>query len=140
MQTHIFRLRPGLNFKEEIDKYVQERKILAGIVLTCVGNLKKAVLRMANAKIIKTWEGSFEIVSLVGTVGAGNSHIHICLSSEDGKTFGGHLKNGSIVGTTAEVVIGEIENLEFVREFDGETGYKELVARSKKRQKPTKKK
>lgn len=131
MKTHIFRLHPGQNFKEEIDKYVQDHKINAGIILTCVGNLTKAIVRMANAKIIKTWEGSFEIISLVGTVEIGNSHIHICLSDEEGKTFGGHLKDGSVVGVTAEVAIGEIEDLEFSREFDEKSGYKELVIKQK---------
>ncbi|MEK7662345.1 MAG: PPC domain-containing DNA-binding protein [Patescibacteria group bacterium] len=132
MKTHVFRLRPGQNFREEIDKYVREHNIRAGIILTCVGNLTKAILRMANARVIKTWEGSFEIVSLVGTVETGNSHIHVCLSDEDGKTFGGHLKDGSIVGVTAEIAIGEIEDLEFGREFDESTGYKELIIKTKK--------
>ncbi len=130
MKIHAFRLRPGQNIREEIDRYVLDNKISAGAVLTCVGNLSRAVLRMADAKITKTWEGSFEIVSMNGTVEAGNSHIHICLSDENGDTFGGHLKNGSIIGITAEVVIGEIENLKFSREFDGETGYEELVIES----------
>ena len=132
MKTHVFRLRPGQNFREEIDKYVREHNIRAGIILTCVGNLTKAILRMANAKVTKTWEGSFEIVSVVGTVETGNSHIHVCLSDEDGKTFGGHLKDGSVVGVTAEVAIGEIEGVEFSREFDESTGYKELIVKTKK--------
>jgi len=132
MKTHVFRLRPGQNFREEIDKYVSEHNIRAGIILTCVGNLTKAILRMANAKVIKTWEGSFEIISVVGTVEAGNSHIHVCLSDEAGNTFGGHLKDGSVVGVTAEVAIGEIEDLEFSREFDESTGYKELIVKKKK--------
>ena len=132
MKTHVFRLRPGQNFREEIDKYVSEHNIRAGIILTCVGNLTKAILRMANAEVIKTWEGSFEIISVVGTVEAGNSHIHVCLSDEAGNTFGGHVKDGSVVGITAEVAIGEIEDLEFSREFDESTGYKELIVKKKK--------
>ncbi len=131
MKTHVFRLHPGQYFREEIDKYVREHNIRAGIILTCVGNLTKAILRMANAKVVKTWDGSFEIVSVVGTVEIGNSHIHVCLSDEDGKTFGGHLKEGSIVGVTAEVAIGEIEDSEFSREFDESTGYKELIIKNK---------
>ncbi len=131
MKTHVFRLRPGQDLRMEIDKFVRERNIRAGVILTCVGNLNKAILRMANAKITKTWAGSFEIVSLVGTVESGNSHLHICLSDEEGKTFGGHLKGGSLIGVTAEVAIGEIENLEFARRFDETTGYNELVVRSK---------
>lgn len=71
MRIHAFRLHPGQNIREEIDKYVLDNKISAGAILTCVGNLSKAVLRMADANITKTWEGSFEIVSVVGTVKAG---------------------------------------------------------------------
>lgn len=132
MKTHVFRLHPDQKLREEIDKYVRENNIRGGIILTCVGNLTKAILRMANAKVIKTWEGSFEIISLVGTVEVGNSHIHVCLSDEAGNTFGGHLKDGSIVGVTAEVAIGEIEDLEFSREFDKESGYNELVVKRRK--------
>lgn len=127
MKTHIFRLHRGQSFKEEIDHYIQTHHIHAGIILTCVGNLQKAVLRMAGGSVIKTWEGSFEIVSLVGTLEVGNSHLHACISDAEGNAFGGHLKNGSIVGCTAEVVIGEIEDIKFSREFDPASGYKELV-------------
>ncbi|MCX6713903.1 MAG: DNA-binding protein, partial [Candidatus Vogelbacteria bacterium] len=95
--------------------------------LTCVGNLSKAVIRMADADITKTREGTFEIVSLVGTVEAGNSHLHISISDKDGNTFGGHLKKGSLVGVTAEIVMGELEGLKFKRELDEKTGYEELV-------------
>jgi uncharacterized protein len=127
MKTYAFRLRPGQDLRTEIDKFVEKKHIKAGIILTCVGNLTKAILRMANAKVIKTYEGSFEIVSLVGTVEKGNSHLHIAISDTKGYTFGGHLKNGSIVGVTAEVIIGELENLTFKRTFDKTTGYDELV-------------
>ncbi len=37
-----------------------------------------------------------------------------------------HLLEGSIVHTTAEIVIGEANNLKFSRETDPVTSYKEL--------------
>lgn len=37
-----------------------------------------------------------------------------------------HVKEGCIVHTTAEIVIGEIQNKIFVRELDKDTGFKEL--------------
>jgi len=116
--------------RKEIDIYVADKNIKAGVILTCVGNLAKAVIRMADANIIKTWEGTFEIVSLVGTLEVGNSHLHISISDEKGNTFGGHLKTGTIVGVTAEVVIGEIEDTVFKRAFDKNTGYEELSVES----------
>ena len=82
---------------------------------------------MADEKIVKTYEGTFEIVSLTGTVEAGNSHLHISISDAEGKVFGGHLKMGSIIGITAEVVIGELDGLNFKRVLDENTGFEELV-------------
>ena len=131
MKTYAFRLKPGQDLREEIDKFVKEHDMKAGVVVSCVGSLRKAVLRMAGAKPkaepMKTYEGSFEIVSLVGTVEPGDRHLHIAISDKEGNVFGGHLKGGCIVETTAEVVIGELEGVRFTRKLDPETGYDELV-------------
>jgi predicted DNA-binding protein with PD1-like motif len=129
MKTYAFRLHPGDDLREEIDKFVDKKNIKAGAIITCVGHLSKAVLRMADPKIIKTFNDNFEIVSLVGTVEKENSHLHIALSDTKGKVFGGHLKRGSLVGVTAEIVIGELKDLKFKRIFDKKTGYEELVVK-----------
>jgi len=42
-------------------------------------------------------------------------------------TLGGHLQDGNIVRTTAELVIGELTDVSFSRLLDPETGYDELV-------------
>ncbi|NMC14903.1 MAG: DNA-binding protein [Chloroflexi bacterium] len=127
MKIHVFRLHPGQDLKLEIDKFTEEHNIKDSAIVSCVGALTKATIRMAGARKINTYEDDFEIVSLVGTAENGYSHLHIAISNEEGKTIGGHLKSPSIVGTTAEVVIGEIEDLSFEREFDEDTGCKELV-------------
>ncbi|MFH1971226.1 MAG: PPC domain-containing DNA-binding protein, partial [Patescibacteria group bacterium] len=127
MKIHVFRLHPGQDIKFEIDKFSKEKKIKSGVIVSCVGHLTKATLRMAGGKKINMYPGSFEIVSLVGTLENGYSHLHVSLSDDNGKVIGGHLKSPSIVGVTAEVVIGEIQNLVFKREFDKMTGYKVLV-------------
>ena len=127
MKTYAFRLKPGQDLRSEIEKFAKRKNIKAGIVLTCVGNLNKVVLRMAGGKVVKTFEGVFEIVSLVGTFEAGDSHLHISVADNTGKTMGGHLKIGSIVGVTAEVVIGELDNVKFIRKFDKKTGCDELT-------------
>ena len=127
MIGHAFRLRPGDDLRLEIDRYVAAKDIRAGLILTAVGNLSTVVLRMADEKIIKHYRGTFEIVSLVGTLEAGNSHLHLAISDSAGQVLGGHLKVGSIVGITAEIVIGEIEGLAFKRVQDQQTGFEELV-------------
>ena len=72
-------------------------------------------------------EGMFEIVGITGTLSEDGVHIHICVSDESGTTFGGHLKDGCIVNTTAEVVLNIFDNIKFKREYDQKTGYNELV-------------
>lgn len=126
MKVHVFRLKRGSDLKNEIKNFANKNSIKAGIILTCVGCVSEAVLRMAGAKKVKSWKEHLEIVSLVGTLSDGDSHLHLALSKEDGTTVGGHLKEGCIVDTTAEVVIGELPEYEFTTDFDEITGYKEL--------------
>ena len=85
MKIHIFRLHPGQDLKLEIDKYTEEYKIKASVIVSCVGALTKATIRMAGARKINTYEEDFEIVSLVGTAENGYSHLHIAFSSEEGE-------------------------------------------------------
>lgn len=84
---------------------------------------------LAGKEEIKTYNEELEIVSAVGTLGADGLHIHLGLSCTDGSCIGGHLKDGCIIKTTAEVVIGEVEGTKFVREMDQSTGFSELVVK-----------
>lgn len=126
MKTFAIRLRPKQDLKEELIRFTKEKNISAGIVLTCVGSLRRATLRMADETITKDFEKRFEIVSLVGTLSPNGVHLHIALSDETGSTIGGHVKEGCLIYVTAEMVIGELEDVAFSRELDKETGFKEL--------------
>ena len=127
MKIHAFRLQPNQDLKISLEKYAQENQIKAGVILTCVGSLKRATLRMADEDVIKTFEKQFEIVSLVGTFSIDGCHLHMSLSDADGNVIGGHLKEQCIIYTTAEIVICEIDGMIFNREIDENTGFKELV-------------
>lgn len=126
MKTYVIRLQPKQDLKTSLENYAREKKISAGVVLTCVGSLEKATLRMANENVL-VFKDKFEIVSLVGTFSVDGCHLHIALSDKDGKMIGGHLKEGCTIYTTAEIAIGEIENLIFTRTLDEDTGFKELA-------------
>ena len=126
MKTFALRLRPGSDLKNELDRFVKENNIRAGNILTCVGSLKKATLRLAGADSIKELDEKLEIVSLVGTLSHDGLHLHISLSDREGNTIGGHVKRGCIVYTTAELLIGENEHLVYSREFDQQTNFKEI--------------
>ena len=65
MNQLTFRLKPGQFLKEEIEKKTKDVK--AGVLLSIVGALENANLRMAGAtsdnKVVKNFKGPFEIVS-----------------------------------------------------------------------------
>ncbi len=137
MKIHTFRVTPGNDLKLEIEKYVATNDIKAGFIMTCVGGVRCAVLRSADVasgrpskqdilKFTGDNDNNFEIVSLSGTVGTAGLHLHMAIADAKGVCFGGHLKEGTIVHPTAEVVIGEDEDVVYVREMDEETGFAEL--------------
>lgn len=132
--THVFRLKPGQDLKAEIQKLVNEKQIKAGWISTCVGSLTNYNIRFANQPNGSEGSGHFEIVSLTGTVSVNGSHLHISISDSTGKTTGGHLMDGCIVYTTAEIVILSSNELVFKREKDETTGWQELLVEEKRKQ------
>ncbi len=120
------RLKPGQDLREEIEKIVRENNIQAGCVLSLVGSLSKASLRMAGGEKVKSWDEPLEIVAGTGTISVDGCHIHIAISNGSGVVFGGHLDKGCVVRTTAELVFLVFEDVKYRREMDEETGYDEL--------------
>lgn len=124
---HLFRLTRGMDLKNEIIKYCQGNDIKAGIIGSCVGCCYSISFRLAGGKKFYHNDGDYEIVSMTGTISEDGVHIHVAFADGEGKTVGGHLTDGCLVGTTAEIAIIEIENYRMRRLLDEETGYKELV-------------
>jgi predicted DNA-binding protein with PD1-like motif len=131
MRTLAVRLTPGTDLKAELARLTEAHALRAGFILTCVGSLTRARLRMPGApgaaEVYRTFDEPMEIVSLTGTLSPDGPHLHISLSRADGACLGGHLASGCLVHTTAELVIGELTDVEFRRELDPVTGYAELT-------------
>ncbi len=125
--VHAFRLCPGQDLRQELLNYTVSQGIGAAAILTCVGSLTRTALRYAGRRDGAIRSGMFEIVSMVGTLGEGGAHLHVSLADENGAMFGGHVLDGCVVHTTAEVVLAELPGIVFHREIDSETGYRELV-------------
>ena len=123
---HCFRLKEGQDLKKEIEDYSLKNNT-SGVILSSVGCLKKLTIRLSDGKTVLEKEEPFEIVSIVGTLSKDGVHIHISVSDRKGNTIGGHLKEGCIINTTAEVVLLELNGLNFKREYDDSTGYDELM-------------
>jgi len=133
---YALRLKPGEELKNSLLRFIQDNAISAASVVTCVGSLTSATLRMANAdrdhpNEIRRYSERFEICSLVGTLEAGtskaSSHLHISLSDKEGRVVGGHVVGDCSVFTTAEIVLVTLPDLAFRREADDATGFPELL-------------
>ena len=126
MKVFATRLQPDQDLKNSLKEFVERNDIEAGFVLTAVGSLKQANLRFAGQNTPQLFKENFEIVSLVGTLSLNGSHLHISLANHEGKTIGGHLVEGCMIYTTAEIIIGASQYHRFMRSFDEQTGCLEL--------------
>ena len=127
MQNYTFRLTPGQDLFDSIQAFVMEQHVLAGCVLSGVGSLRHASLRLADREYNSEYEGPFEIVSITGTLSIYGSHLHISISDGEGRTIGGHFESGCKIYTTAEIVIAVFSDVVYKRELAADSGYEELT-------------
>jgi predicted DNA-binding protein with PD1-like motif len=131
MRNYTFRLKSGQDLFDSIEAFVKEKRVEAGCVLSGVGSLTHAAIRLANREFTSPYEGYFEIVSMTGTVSIHGSHLHISISDGNGKTVGGHFESGCKIYTTAEIVIAVFDDVIYKREFAQDSGYDELAVYDK---------
>jgi predicted DNA-binding protein with PD1-like motif len=122
-----FRLTPGEDLRAGIEAAFTATGARAGFIAAAVGSLGPAMLRLAGEEAATAIPGPLEIVALSGTLSPDGPHLHLAVSRADGTVAGGHLLHGSIVRTTAEIVIGLLPSLAFTRPLDARTGYNELT-------------
>ncbi|MEM9926120.1 MAG: PPC domain-containing DNA-binding protein [Cyanobacteria bacterium P01_D01_bin.50] len=126
MKIFPIRLQPNADLRQSLKSFAVEQNIQAGFILTAIGSLKEAKIRFANRDSSIVLTEKFEILSLNGTLATTGVHLHIALADSHGKVIGGHLSDGCIIYTTAEIVIGIAENFSFYRSLDEQTGFNEL--------------
>jgi predicted DNA-binding protein with PD1-like motif len=130
MKVVPLRLQPGADLRRVMEAWIAEQEEQAGCVLSAVGSMSVAQLRLAGATEATAIRGDLEILSLSGTLSPDGVHLHIAISGSSGAVIGGHLCVGSLVRTTAELVIGLLPEWRFNREFDPATGYAELAIKA----------
>jgi hypothetical protein len=126
MRVVPLRLRPGDDLRSELEDWLGRQKEAAGCVLSGIGSLSVAQLRLAGRQESSTITGDLEILSLAGTLSPDGVHLHIAIADSNGTVIGGHLCAGSLVRTTAELVVGLLPEWQFRRELDPATGCAEL--------------
>ena len=131
MKVVPLRLQPGDDLRRVLEAWMGDQQEQAGCVISAVGSLSVAQLRLAGASQATAIRGELEILSLSGTLSPDGAHLHIAIADSTGAVIGGHLCMGSLVCTTAELVIGLLPQWRFSRELDPATGCAELRVRAR---------
>ena len=126
MKVVPLRLTPGEDLRQALGDWMREQQEQAACLISAVGSLSVAQVRLAGATEATTIRGELEILSLSGTLSPDGAHLHIAIAGSSGAVIGGHLCAGSLVRTTAELVIGLLPQWQFRRVLDPATGYAEL--------------
>ena len=114
-KTIIVRLDKGEEILEQVKELaLKERIKLASVqALGAVDRFTVGVFKTDDKKYLANdFSGSFEIVSLTGTIntmdGTFYCHLHMSAGNDKGEVFGGHL-NRAVVSATCEMVVNILE-------------------------------
>lgn len=109
--TIIARIDKGEEILEQLKTIACKEQIrLAGVqALGAVNRFTVGVFKTEEKQYLSNeFQGSFEIVSLTGTIntmnGAFYCHLHMSAGNDKGEVFGGHL-NQAFVSATCEMII-----------------------------------
>ncbi|MBX3635895.1 MAG: DNA-binding protein [Rubrivivax sp.] len=125
------RLHPGDDLRRALEAAVAAQGVQAAFVLSGIGSLRPACLRLAGAGQTVELAGDTELLTLAGSIGPGVSHLHLSVADAAGRVTAGHAAYGCTVRTTAELLLALLPGWAFTRETDAQTGWAELVVRRK---------
>ena len=131
----VVRLAPGTDLLDGMQAACERYGIRNGVVISAIGSLAR--VRFCDVEALpdkKCGYGYGRVLALDETIeltGAGgvicsdeegniNLHVHLSMSDKTGKAYGGHLVQGTTVLMTADIVLGEIEGVSMLREYDGD--------------------
>ncbi len=121
------RLLPGQDLRQALRALLAEHGVQAAFVLQGIGSLSVAQLRFAGAPHASCLRGDLEILSLAGTLSADGVHLHMSVADARGGVLGGHVADGCLVRTTAEILLMLLPDHRFGRAPDPATGFAELT-------------
>lgn len=127
------RLRPKQDLRLALESVPSESKVSAAFVLQGMGSLSVARIRFAGMSEATELRGDLEILTLSGSLSPDGVHLHITVADAEGRVVGGHVAQGCVVRTTAEILLALLPDYQFSREPDAESGWDELVIRANPR-------
>ena len=131
----VIRLAPGTDLYDGMLAACERYGIRNGVVISAIGSLGRVrfcdVEALPDKKCgygygrVLELDDTIELTGASGVIcsdvgGELNLHVHISMSDKTGKGYGGHLVQGTTVLMTADIVLGEIEGVSMLREYDKE--------------------
>jgi hypothetical protein len=132
---HIYavRLEPGEDVMASMQEFCENNGIKKGVIISGIGSLNGC--SYFDPEELEGKPGLYgygdpielpcpiELITLCGNIctdaqGKVSLHVHASFADEKGLSYGGHFKEGNLVLTTVEMVIGEIEGFDMSRAID----------------------
>jgi len=115
--TALLRLEPGEEVLAGLKALCRQESVTLGTVQG-IGAVNRAVLGLFDPATkqyrANVFEENLEIVSLTGNIttmdGEVYLHLHMAVSDEQGRVFGGHLTE-AVISVTAEIVVTRIDGM-----------------------------
>lgn len=130
MTCQPLRLPPGADLRQALEA-IAASGVQSAFVVSGIGSLSDPRIRFANASAATTLPGAFELLTLSGSVTPTGAHLHMTVSDRQGQVFGGHVAEGNIIRTTAEILLAWLPEHALAREHDPATGFDELTVRAR---------
>jgi uncharacterized protein len=121
------RLRPGEDLRDALVAHLKQASCSAAFVVAGMGSLARISLRRAGAAHADIIDGTYELLTLSGSLHPEGAHLHAVVADAAGVVSGGHVTAGCIVRTTAEVLVVALPGFTLGRALDETTGYRELT-------------
>lgn len=121
------RLEPGSDLRATLEAIASAGTGMSAFVVSGIGSLCGARLRLAGAESETEVRGDVEMLSLCGTLTPDGAHLHMAIADATGRVLGGHVCHGNTVRTTAELLVLQLAEWTLTREQDRRTGFRELV-------------
>jgi len=138
VQYFMIALRRGELVLEKLRGFLKDRNIDAGLIISGIGSMDicnihfiKSTTLPPEDEFIKL-EGPIEIASLQGSIAGGEPHIHVSVFNQvSGKTFIGHLEDGSRCCYRIELGLIVFPSVKTARITDPNTGLIDIIEKVK---------
>lgn len=131
------RILPGVDILEGIEKICEKHQIKYGYIAAAVGSFRRVAFKYVSRLYNKPGEGHATYIEIEGPhdmlSGQGiiassldgkkiDIHFHAVLSDQLDRACGGHIKPGTIILSTVDIVIIEMFGIKAIRGVDPKTG------------------